>query len=152
MNRRFSHSKAIVVAWTTIVWFLSVGPGYGQDVSISGGNLTLTFDTPSAGSDFSDVTDNSSCSLSWNRPAGPGNTKIKVSTNLSSPTATLQVAALNISGGTTTGTVTLSTSAQTLISGLSPGDGGCDLEYTASVSCSDGSATDVHTVTFTITN
>ena len=152
MNRNCFGSLLVAAAASLLISLAATSTGLAQSVSISGGDLNLTFAAPVPGSDFSDVVDNTSCGLSWNRPSGPGNTKITARTNLSSSTATLVVEAINVSGGSSIGPATLSTSAQTLLSGLAPGDGSCDLEYTASASLTDGTATDVHMVTFTLTD
>ncbi len=142
----------ILAAISGLLLALVATSGLGQDVSLSGGNLSLTFVTPTAGSDFADVVDSGTCSLSWTKPRGPGYTQISVQTNINNPTATLSVLATNVSGGQSSGSITLNTSGQTLVRSLQMGSGGCDLEYTASVSLTDGTATEVHTVTFTITN
>ena len=151
MGRNFPCSWRAAVVVVMLLSLVAVSAGLAQSISISGGNISLTFSTPVAGSDFSDVV-NSSCSLDWNRPSGPGNIRITARTNVSNPTATLTVEAINVSGGQSSGIITLTNSSQNLVSGLAPGDGGCDLEYTASASLTDGTATDAHMVTFTLTD
>jgi hypothetical protein len=126
------------------------GGGGSSDLTLTGGNLSLTFLTPAAGSDLSDVVDNTSCALDWSN--GPGSYHITAQTNVASPTATLRVRAINVFRGTSSGVVTLSTTAQNFVVSISQGMGNCDLEYTASASLTDGPATDVHTVTFTMTS
>lgn len=121
----------------------------GQSMSLSGGNINLTFSAPTAGSDLDDVVDNTSCDLVWNRPSGPGTYRITVQSTLDSPRAQLTVRALNVDRGTSSGQVILRNFAINLVTNILVGDGGCDLEFTASVSLTDGIGTDVHTVTYT---
>ena len=152
MNRNSSRTLLILFVGTLLLSFSAPPQCLAQTVSVNGGNISLTFSAPTPGSDFSDVVDNTSCSLSWNRPSGQGNNKITARSNVAQPTAYLTVEAINVSGANSSGVVPLATTAYDLVSGMAPGDGSCDLEYTASASLTDGTATDAHMVTFTITD
>jgi len=119
------------------------------DLTLSGGNITLTFSVPAPGSDPADATDTTTCDLSWNNDQGTS--KITVTTNVASPTATLKVLAGNVVNGTAAGTITVSTTGQDFVTGVTNGSGSCDLEYTATATAGDSAGSDVHTVTFTVT-
>ena len=146
MNSGFFHGRRSVAAAVLLILLATAASGSAQTISLSGGNISLTFATPAAGSDLADVVDNTSCSLTWT--PGTGNPKITVKSNIGAPWVTLKVEAINISGGTSTGVVTISNAPQNLISNLS--NGSCDLEYTASASLSDGAGTEVYTITYTV--
>ncbi|MBD3334864.1 MAG: hypothetical protein GF355_05060 [Candidatus Eisenbacteria bacterium] len=120
-----------------------------SEVGITGGNITLTIDSATPGSDPDDATDATTCDLDWT--TNESSQKITVATDLASPNFTLSVEAINVTGGTSAGAVTLSTTAQDFVTGISTTTGSCDLSYTASANASDGTGTDVHTVTYTIT-
>ena len=119
---------------------------------VYGGNISLTFATPVAGSDFSDVVDNTSCNVIWEKPPGHPPLKVTVQTNLapSQATATLWVKAINVSGGNSVGKIQLTIAAKPMVTGILAESGGCDLEYTAIAYLVDGPGTDVHTITFTM--
>ena len=121
-----------------------------NELAISGGNLTLTISSATAGSDLDDATDNTTCDLAWT--TNQATRKITVVTDLGSPTFTLKVVAQNVAGGGSAASeVTLSTTAADLVTGVSQSSGGCDLAYTASATAAQGTGSDVHTVTYTVT-
>ena len=120
-----------------------------DEVAITGGNLTLTFVVPAAGSDPADVSDVATCDLAWS--TNTASQKITVATNIASPVATLKVTAGSVTGGTSGGQITLSTTAVDFVTGVALGSGGCDLEYVASATSADAAGSEVHTVTFTLT-
>ena len=121
-----------------------------NEVGITGGNITLTINTATAGSQPTDAVDNTTCDLAWS--TNQSSKKITVQTSLGSPTFALKVAAQNVSGGTAGSEVTVSTSAQDFVSSISTTVGSCDLQYTASATLSDGTGSDVHTITYTMTD
>lgn len=121
-----------------------------NEVALSGGNITLTVNTATAGSEPDAATDNTSCDLLWT--TNETSKKITVATDQGSPTFTLKVVAQNVSGGTAASEVTLSTSAQDFVTGVGTTTGSCDLSYTVSATASDGTGSDVHTVTYTLTD
>ena len=123
-----------------------------SSVWITGGNITLTISTATAGSEPDSVTNNT-CSLDWS--TNENNKKITVETDIASPTFTLKVEAVNISGtgnkvGTAVGEITLSITPQDFIERISEATASCTLKYTASATAAQGTGSDVHTITYTI--
>jgi len=118
-------------------------------------DLILTIDSATAGDEPDDAMDSTTCDLCWTTNATTTK-KITVDTSLLSPTYTLKVVAINITGvGTAVGTaaaeVTLSTTGPNdFITSISQTTGICDLQYTASATAAQGIGSDVHTVTYTI--
>lgn len=121
-----------------------------NEVGISGGNITLTINSATAGSQPTDAVDNSTCDLAWS--TNQSSKKITVQTSLGSPNFSLKVAAQNVTGGTAGSEVTIGTSAQDFVSSISTTVGSCDLQYTASATLSDGTGSDVHTITYTLSD
>lgn len=119
-------------------------PTYGE-VTVTG-DVVLTISTAIAGQNPEPVTDTSS-TLAWTK--GPFGTRITVATSLVSPKFILKVEAISVSGGSGVGEITISTTAQTLTN--VSGDGSCTLKYTGSAQASDGTGTDSHIITYTIT-
>jgi hypothetical protein len=122
-----------------------------NEITVDGGNVVLTYVAPLAGDDFSAVSDATTSDLSWSTNTAAQ--KITVETNLALPTADLKITAVNVTGGTPTSQVTLSTTPADLITGIAVGTGGCDLSYVTEDDLSAGTAagSDVHTVIYTIT-
>lgn len=120
-----------------------------NELAISGGNLTLTINSATAGSELDDATDSTTCDLAWT--TNQATRKITVATDLGSPDFTLKVVAQNVSGGTAASEVTLSTTAADFVTAVSQTTGSCDLAYTASATAAQGTGSDVHTVTYTVT-
>ena len=121
-----------------------------NEVGITGGNITLTINSATAGSQPTDAVDNTTCDLAWS--TNQSAKKITVQTSLGSPTFSLKVLAQNVTGGTAGPEVTVSTSAQDFVSSISTTVGACDLQYTASATLGDGTGSDVHTITYTMTD
>lgn len=123
-----------------------------NEIAVIGGGITLTINSAVAGSEPTPVTD-TTCDLCWTTN-GTGK-KITVKTNQGSPTFTLTVLPTSISalgGGTAVGApVTLSTTDIDFITAISIVAASCDLEYTASATAAQGTGSEVHTVTYTIT-
>ena len=132
---------------------------YCQGVEITGGDVTLTISTATAGQEPDSVTDEAT-GLRYYATAPKH--KITVKTSLSSQNFTLTVEAINIvtggdggaSGGTAQGVVTLSTTPRVFIIDIKKGTSEvphtCTLKYTASATVSQGTGSDVHTITYTI--
>jgi len=121
-----------------------------NEAAITGGDLTLTINTATAGQEPDDAVDNTTCDLAWT--TNEATKKITVETNLAAPTFTLKVVAQNVTGGTAETEVTLSTTgANDFVTAISETTGGCDLQYTASATAAQGIGSDVHTVTYTLT-
>jgi hypothetical protein len=119
-----------------------------NELALTGGNVTLTISTATAGQQPDSAT-NSTCTLAWT--TNQANRKITVATNLASPLFTLQVLAQSVSGGTAAPQVTLSTTAADFVTGVSKTVGTCTLGYTASATAAQGTGSDVHIVTYTLT-
>lgn len=121
-----------------------------NELAITGGDLTLIINTATAGQEPDDAVDNTTCDLDWT--TNEATKKITVQTNLAAPTFTLKVLAQNVTGGTAASEVTLSTTgANDFVTAIGTTIGGCDLQYTASATAAQGTGSDVHTVTYTLT-
>ncbi len=121
-----------------------------NELAISGGNITLTINSANAGSQPIDATDNTMCDLKWT--TNQTSKKITVATDNDSQNFTLKVAAQGVNGGTAASEVILDTSAQNFVTGISETLGICDLSYTASATASQGTGSDEHEVTYTLTD
>jgi hypothetical protein len=142
--------------------FIFANRVYSQSVGITGGDVTLTISTATAGQEPDPATGETT-GLEYCGKGKDDTYKITVATSLSPQKFTLKVLATNIqtgtqagsNGGTAQGELTLSTTAQDLIRGILIGTEkelhNCDIKYTASALASDGTGTDVHTITYTIT-
>jgi len=120
-----------------------------NEVAVSGGNITLTINTATAGSEPDAVTDSTSTDLAWT--TNESTKKITVAAGAAITGATLKVTAANATGGTATGQVTVTDTAQDFVTGISTTTGGCDLSYEASATASQGTSSNTHTITYTIT-
>lgn len=120
-----------------------------NELAVTGGNVTLTIDSATAGSDPDAVADVTTCDLFWT--TNETTRKITVETDLAAPDFTLLVVAQNVSGGTAAPQVTLSTTADDLVTGVSETVGSCDLAFAAYATAAQGTGSDVHTITYTIT-
>lgn len=119
-----------------------------NEVSISGGDVALAI-TGGDTSGPASASDSTTADLLWS--TNESGKKITVATDLATIKYPLTVAAQNVAGGTAAGTVTLSTTAQDLVTGISLTNGSADLAYSASAAASAGVGTDTHTITYTIT-
>jgi len=122
-----------------------------NELAITGGNVTLTCDTATAGQEPEDAVDSTTADLDWT--TNEASKKITVATNLGSPTFTLKVVAQNVTGGGIAAPeVTLITTPRDFVTGVGMTTGGCDLQYTASATAAQGTGSDAHTVTYTLTD
>lgn len=121
-----------------------------NELSITGGNFTLTISAATAGSNPTDATDNTTTDLNWT--TNVASKKITVATSLAAPTFTLKVVAQTVTGGTAAAEVTLSTTAADFVTGVATTTGTCDLSYTAQATAAQGTGSDAHVVTFTLTD
>ena len=120
-----------------------------NEVAITGGNITLTISSASAGADPNPVT-NSACGLEWT--TNEATKKITAASDQATPSFTLKVLAQALTGGTAAAEATLSnTTARDVVTGISTTTGGCTLRYTGQATAAQGTGTVVHTVTYTIT-
>jgi len=125
-----------------------------NELAITGGNITLTIDTAVAGSDPTNATD-ATCSLDWttNQTAR----KITVGTSVAVPS---QLFSLTVDAAVTLGAgsgpalpvaLTHGAAASDFITGVETELGGATLTYEASATAAQGTGSDVHTVTYTLT-
>ncbi len=121
-----------------------------NEAAITGGDFELTINTATAGQEPDDAVDNTTCDLDWT--TNEATKKITVETDLAAPTFSLKVLAQNVTGGTAAAEVTLSTTPTNFVTGVDKTVGGCDLQYTASATAAQGTGSDVHTVTYTLTD
>jgi hypothetical protein len=115
-----------------------------NEVSISGGNVNLAINSGSYA-----AADSSTADLLWS--TNESNKKITVESSLTTINYPLTVEAQNVTGGTSGGVLTLSSTPQDLVTGISLTDGTADLAYAASSTSGSGVGSDAHTVTYTIT-
>lgn len=113
-----------------------------NEVAIGGGNVSLNI-----GSSYS-AADATTADLSWS--TNESDKKITVVSNQEVIEYPLVLTATSVSGGTSTGAVTLSNVAQDLVTGISLTNGTADLSYSASATAGSGTGVEAHTVTFTI--
>jgi len=120
-----------------------------NELAVSGGDITLTISSATPGSDPTDATDNT-CGLDWT--TNEASKKITVESDQASPTFTLKVQASSVTGGSGTAQVTITNAAQDFVTGVATTTGSCTLDYTASATAAQGTGSDVHTITYTITD
>jgi len=120
-----------------------------NEIAVSGGNVTLTIDSATAATQPLPALDSTTCDLLWT--TNEADKKITVATDLAAPKFTLLLLAQNVSGGTAAPQVTLSTTAIDLVTGVSQSVGSCDLAFVAFATAAQGTGSDVHTITYTIT-
>ena len=122
-----------------------------NELAITGGNVTLTINTATAGSEPTDAVDNTTADLDWT--TNEASKKITIVSNLASGSQdfTLLAVAQNVTGGTAASEVTVDDSADDFVTGVATTTGGCDIQYTGQATVSSGTGSDVHTITFTLT-
>jgi hypothetical protein len=120
-----------------------------NELALTGGNITLTINTATAGSEPTDDTD-ATCTLAWT--TNEASKKVTVVSSLAAPTYTLKVEATGVTGGTAAAQLTLTNAAQDFVTAVATTTGGCTLSYTAQATAAQGTGSDVHTtVTYTVT-
>jgi hypothetical protein len=120
-----------------------------NELAVAGGNIVLTITTATPGLDPDDATD-ATTSLDWT--TNDTGKKITAATDNAAPTFTLKVNATGVTGGTSAGQITLTTVATDYVTGVATTIGGCTSTYTASATAAQGNGSDVHVVTFTLTD
>jgi len=120
-----------------------------NEAAVTGGDITLTINSATAGSQPNNATD-ATCHLNWT--TNEAGKKITVETDQAAPTFTLKVTATGISGGTAAAQVTITDVAQDFVTAVSTTVGTCALSYVASATAAQGTGQDVHVVTYTLTN
>ncbi len=119
-----------------------------NEITLAGGNITLTINSATGGSEPDPAT-NATCSIAWTTTET--GRKITAQTSLATPEYELEVEATGVTGGTTAGAVVLTTTGQDFVTGVAETTGGATLSYTATATASDGTGTEVNTVTYTVT-
>lgn len=119
-----------------------------NEVSLEGGDLTLTIDSAVAGAQPDEAVD-SNVRLLWT--TNERNRKIIVETDRTSTAFRLTIEAKGVTGGTSAGPVVLGSTPRDLVVGISNTVGSADLHYAASATTEAGAGREVHTVSFTIT-
>ncbi len=112
-------------------------------------SLSITGSSVIAGQDLMTVSDQSSTLLWGTNSSGK---KVTVRTSLATPKYSLRVAAISPTSGTAASEVALSTAAADFLFDIGRSSGSCAIRYTALALASQGTGSDAHTVTFTITN
>ena len=121
-----------------------------NELAIIGGNVTLTINSATAGSDPDDQVDSTTADLDWT--TNEASKKITVVSNLAAQSFTLKSVAQNVTGGTAASEVTVTDTAADFVTGVATTLGGCDIQYTGSATAAQGTGSDVHTITYTITD
>jgi hypothetical protein len=125
--------------------------GEGADISLTGGDVQLTIANGTAGVNPNPAT-NSNCALVWTSEVADPTQKITVESNVVAPHFALKVQATGVSGGASAGFVTIGNAADVITNILSnTASGGATLSYQASVTAGDGTGSDLHLITYTIT-
>jgi hypothetical protein len=115
-----------------------------DDVTLTGGNVTLSITA------LNTATTNNATSLAW--ATNQSTRRITVASNIASVYGLTVLPTGSTGAGTAAGSpVTVGTSAQNLVTAISTGSGNCTLQYSATAEPGDGTTTEVHTVTYTIT-
>ena len=113
------------------------------------GTVTLTIDTATAGSDLDPQSDNTTADMLWT--TNEASKKITIETDLATPNFTLKAVAQTVTGGTAASEVTVSDTAADFVTGIATTTGGCDIQYTGEATASQGTGSDAHTITYTVT-
>lgn len=132
-----NHTVTVTVATLTAL-----------QVSSGSVSLSITGTGVAAGQDLMTSIDQSS-NLLWG--INSANRKITVQTNLLSQTFSLRALALNPTQGTAAAEATLTTVAKDFLLNVGRSSGSCAIQYTGLALASQGTGSDSHTVTFTVT-
>ncbi len=118
-------------------------------VQVTSGTVTLNITNAEAvaGQDQMTVSDQST-SLLWG--INSGNRKITASSNLASPVYTLELVAVNPTRGSAQPQFTLNALPHDLLHDVGRSSGTCVLRYTGTAFASQGTGSDLHTITFTV--
>ena len=119
-----------------------------NELAVTGDDITLTISSATAGQNPNQATNNT-CGLEWT--VNTTNKKITVATNQATFAHALRVQAASVSGGTSAGEVTISDTAQDLVTGVATTLGTCTLNYRATATAAQGTQSVAHTITYTIT-
>lgn len=119
-------------------------------VQVSSGSVSLTISGANAiaGQDLMSVVDASTTFL-WG--TNVSQRKVTTQTNLGAPVFTLKVLASSPTQGTAAAESILGTTAQDFLINIGKSSGSCQIQYTGEALASQGTGSDAHTVTFTVT-
>ena len=132
-----SHTVTVQVSQVTLI-----------QISASSVGLTISGANAVAGQDAMSVSDQST-TLLWG--TNVSQRKVTAQTNLAGPIFALKVLAVNPTQGTAAPEVTLSTTAQDFLTNIGKSSGTTQLQYTGVALASQGTGSDAHTLTFTVT-
>jgi opacity protein-like surface antigen len=120
-----------------------------NEISIAGGAHTMTISTATAGQAPDDVT----WATTWAITTNQSNAKVSASIGSDMPSGvTLKVNLANPTNATSNGDVSLSSTAQELVTGITKlNESGLSLTYTASATALAGVQSVARTVTYTVT-
>lgn len=143
-----------IVTLPAIGLLLMAGIAGAADVTLVGGNVSMTISTAVAGQQPSDAS-NENCLLQWTTLVSDPLQKITIQTSLVSPQFTLHAQPNDVVHGAEVDRITLQTTAQDFVTSIPPdvtvsSPGSCTIEYTAAAQAANGTGTDSHTITFTI--
>jgi hypothetical protein len=146
--------RPLYIVLVPAICFAVAGLCPAGDLSLAGGNVTLTIHSAMAGSQPAGA-ESESCQLRWTTLVSDPIQKITIHTNLAAPHFTLRAQANDLHHGEDADEVTLSTMAHDFVTSIpanvtisDPGE--CGISYSASASAANGTGTDNHTITFTI--
>lgn len=149
-NLYYTIERIVVVA------LVLTSVGYSQQISLTGGNITLSITTGTAGGQLINVV-NTTVSLQYQKQSVLA--KITVSTSCPGQRYNLSVLATSVTHGVAAPQISLTNGSPALdfitsIPKTGPLNGNAALQYTASATFSQGNSTelgdDVHSITYTI--
>ena len=118
-----------------------------NEIAITGGSVTLTINSATAGVDPTNDVDATTGLLWTSNQTGK---KATIQSDLAGPTFTLKAVATGVMGGTAASEVTVSTTAQDFITGIATTTGSGSIQYTGVATSAEGTGSDIHTITITI--
>ncbi len=118
-----------------------------NEIAITGGSVTLTINSATAGVDPNNDVDATTGLLWTSNQTGK---KATIQSDLAGPNFTLKAVATGVTGGTAASEVTVSTTAQDFITGIATTTGSGTIQYTGMATSAEGTGSDIHTITITI--
>ncbi len=118
-----------------------------NEIAITGGSVTLTINSATAGVDPNNDVDATTGLLWTSNQIGK---KATIQSDLAGPNFALKAVATGVTGGTAASEVTVSTTAQDFITGIATTTGSGTIQYTGVATSAEGTGSDIHTITITI--
>lgn len=118
-----------------------------NEIAITGGSVTLTINSATAGADPNNDID-ATTGLLWT--SNESDKKATIQSDLAGPNFALKAVATGVTGGSAASEVTISTTAQDFITGISTTIGSGTIQYTGMATSAQGTGSDIHTITITI--